>query len=279
MEIPGILAVVLLAASGARASCPVVSEIAAAPSAGNTEWIEVAEVSGEGIDLGGWTLGDGSVRRTIEAPAPLAAGGFLVVAADCAKLWAQFGTSSIPCARTAGWNQLSKEADRVVLRDAGDGLCDSVAWERASWGDWPAGRSLERIGLERTGNDPTNWVATSHPLGGTPGWRGESALEPIGAASSVEVVSRRVRPGKDPARMRLHAAWDLRVKAEVYDLSRRKLATLLDGQIPASGELEWDGVAAGRLVPPGAYGIVVEFGPADRVPGRRLFREWVVVGK
>jgi hypothetical protein len=279
MKFLRVLATLLGAIAHAGASCPVVSEIAAAPASGNTEWIELADLSGMGEDVSGWSLDDGNVRRTIDAPARLAADGFLVVAADCAKLMAQFGSSSIPCAQTAGWSQLSMEEDRVVLRDAEGRLCDSVAWTRSGWGDWPSGRSLERLDLGRSGNEAANWVASSAGLGGTPGWKGEAALEPIGGGVGIEMLARRVRPGRESGRIRLRAPWNLQVKAEVYDLSRRKVATFFDGQIPASGELEWDASAKGRHVPPGVYAVVLEFGPSGRVSGKSLFREWLVVEK
>jgi hypothetical protein len=279
MERLGIPAVLLVAITHADLSCPVISEIAAAPTTGNTEWIELADRSGSDNDVSGWSLDDGSVRRSIVAGARVAAGDFLVVAADCVKLKAQFGTSSIPCAQTAGWSPLSQQDDRVVLRDPQGRLCDSVAWSRSSWGDWPSGRSLERIDLSRSGSMSTNWVASSAALGGTPGWKGEIALEPIGGGVGIEVIARRVRPGLESARIRLRSPWNLRVKAEAYDLSRRKVATFFDGQIPASGELEWDARSQGRIVPPGVYAVVIEFGPEGRVAGKSLFREWLVVEK
>lgn len=271
----------ILAASLACAdqTCPVVSEIAASPRVGETEWIELIDLSGNERDLAGWTLDDGTLRRSIASPASLAANGYLVVASDCAKLTAQFPTASIRCAQTSGWNRLSTESDQLVLRDPQGVRCDSIAWSRASWGDWPSGRSMERIDPVRSGNEASNWVATSHPLGGTPGWKGGIALEPVGGALGIEILSRRAAPGRETAKIRLRAPWNLEVKAEIYDLTRRRLATIFDGQIPATGELEWDARAEGRWVPPGVYVVVVEFGPAGRVSGTRLFRDWLVVEK
>lgn len=276
MGFPWILAASLACADQ---NCPVVSEIAASPRVGETEWIELADVSGSDRDLAGWTLDDGAVRESIVSPARLAANGYLVVASDCAKLTTQFPASSIPCAETSGWNRLSVESDRLVLRDPQGARCDSIAWNRATWGEWPSGRSMERIDLGRSGNEPSNWIATSNPLGGTPGRKAESALEPIGGMLGIEVLSRRAAPGRERAKIRLRAPWNLEVKAEVYDLSRRKITTIHDGQIPASGELEWDARVAGRGVVPGVYAVVVEFGPAGRVVGKRIFRDWLVVEK
>lgn len=275
-RIPWILAASIVCADQ---SCPVISEIAASPRVGETEWIELANRSGVARDLSGWTLDDGSLREAIAGSARLAGNGFLVVASDCAKLTAQFGTTSIPCVQTTGWSRLSTDSERVVLRDPQGALCDSVAWNRATWGDWPTGRSMERIDLARSGNEAQNWVATSNSLGGTPGWKGDNALDPIGGAVGMELVSRRVAPGGENAKIRLRASWDLHVKAEVFDLSRRKVTTIFDGQIPASGELEWDAKAGGRAVSPGVYMVVVEFGPAGRVAGTSRFRDWLVVEK
>lgn len=271
----------ILAASIACAdqNCPVVSEIAASPRVGETEWIELADVSGNDRDLAGWTLDDGVLGKSIASPAKLAGNGHLVVASDCAKLTAQFPTASISCAETIGWNRLSTESDRLVLRDPQGARCDSIAWNRANWGEWSNGRSMERIDLGRSGNEPSNWVATSNTLGGTPGRKAESALEPIGGTLGIEILSRRAAPGRESAKIRLRGPWNLEVKAEIYDLTRRKLVTVFDGQIPAGGELEWDARVAGRGVAPGVYAVVVEFGPAGRVAGKRIFRDWLVVEK
>ncbi len=272
-----LLAVAGLVAMG-RSGCPVVSEIAANPSTGEPEWIELADRSGATTILVGWTIDDGATRRWLDSGAVLPASGRLVVAGDCDRLASWYGTSSIPCAEPSAWNALAVGSDKVVLRDADGAACDSVEWSKASWGDWPKGRSLERIDLARGGNDPANWIATSSPLGGTPGWEGHPALEPKGADIRIEMLSRKVVPSETRALVRVHAPWDLRLKAELFDLSRRRAALLHDGRIPASGELAWNGVHGGKSVLPGAYMLLLEIGPGgDDVEAR--FREWVVVAK
>jgi len=261
-----------------RSACPVVSEIAANPSTGEPEWIELADRSGTKTNLVGWTVDDGTTRRRLDSTAVLPASGRLVVAGDCERLASWYGTSSIPCAKPSAWNALAVGADRVVLRDAGGAVCDSIEWNDASWGDWPKGRSLERIDLARTGNDPANWIATSSPLGGTPGWEGAPALEPKGAGIRLEMLSRKVVPGQPRALVRIHAPWDLHLKAELFDLSRRRAATLHDGRIPASGELVWNGAHDGKPVLPGAYMLLVEIGSGSKDVQAR-WREWIVVAK
>ncbi len=255
-----------------------VSEIAANPSTGEPEWIELADRSGIKTDLVGWTIDDGTIRRRLDSTAILPAKGRLVVASDCDRLASWYGTSSIPCAEASAWNALAVGSDRVVLRDANGGDCDSVEWNESSWEDWPEGRSLERIDLARTGNDPANWIATSAPLGGTPGWEGVPVLEPVGAGIRIEMVSRKIVPGESRVLARVHAPWNLRLKAEVFDLSRRRAAIPHDGRIPANGELVWNGTHGGRMVLPGVYMLLLEIGSgSDDVQARS--REWIVVAK
>ena len=272
-------AVFVLVISGAwGAVCPVLSEIAAAPPTGRPEWVELADLSGVGVDLRGWSLGDGFGWRSLDSSAYLPAGGRLVLASDCPELRRQFGTASVGCASPVGWNQLSVEQDRVVLRRADGSWCDSVGWNAKVWGDWPSGRSRERIDLDRPGNDPGNWVASSAVGGGTPGWEERRALEPLGGPTGVEVVVRRIRPGVRAGLVKIRAPWNLYLGAEVYDLSRRRVANLWSGQIPASGELAWDGGAGGRPVAPGVYLLLLELGStATKVEVRH--REWLVVEK
>lgn len=278
MVVRHFLLVVLGLASGVRAGCPVVSEIAANPLAGDVEWIELANLAGAKTILAGWTIDDGATRRLLDSTAVLPAQGRLVVASDCQRLMSWYGTTSIPCAEASAWNALAVGSDRVVLREANGAVCDSVEWNDASWEDWPKGRSLERIDLARTGNDPANWIATSATLGGTPGWEGAPALEPQGAGIRAEMVSRKVVPGEPRVLARLHAPWNLHMKAELFDLSRRRVAILHDGRIPASGELVWNGAHGGKPVLPGAHMLLLEIG-SEKGDVQARFREWIVVAK
>ncbi len=268
----------ILAASIVRAAplCPVISEIAASPRTGESEWIELADVAGVGRDLAGWTLDDGAEQKALGAPAMLAANGFLVVASDCGKLRAQFPNVAISCVQSSGWNRLSTDSDLVVLRAPEGDVCDAVSWSRKSWGDWPNGRTMERLSFERAAGEPSNWVASSAQGGGTPGWKELNALGPIGGEIGLETLARCAAPGRASVRIRLRAPWNAKVRAEVFDLSRRRVAILQDGQIPANGELEWDGRSGGRWVSPGAYALVIEF---DRAGSKSIRREWLVVDK
>jgi len=263
-----------LAAACRCGTCPVVSEIQALPSTGASEWIEVSNQTETVVDLRGWSLGDGTTQGVLDSGVVLSANGQLVVAYDCARLREQFGTASLPCVQASRWNQLSAESDRIVLRDPDGATCDSVEWSAKSWGDWPSGRSMERMDLSKSGNDPANWVATSNPKGGTPGWKTNSVLEPVGSAISIEMVSRRAAPGARSAIVRLHAPWNARLEAGIHDLSRRRMATVFDGQIPATGELAWDGGA----LRPGVYLLLLELRTSGKDVVAR-FREWVVVEK
>jgi hypothetical protein len=268
------IAILVFAGCGGAGSCPVVSEIQALPLTGGSEWIELSSLTENVINLHGWSVGDGANQGLLDSSAVLPANGQLVLAYDCTRLREQFGTVSLPCVQPSRWNQLSTELDAVVLRGADGVTCDSVQWNAKTWGDWPTGRSMERMDLRRSGSDPANWVASSNPNGGTPGWLTNSVLEPVGSAVSIEVVSRRAIPGTRSAFVRLHAPWNARLQAAIYDLSRRKMAIILDGQIPASGELAWDG---GDLRP-GAYLMLLEFRTGTKDVVAR-FREWVVVEK
>lgn len=266
--------VAVFVGAGIAATCPVISEIEALPNTGAPEWIEISDLSGTVMKLRGWSLDDGTNRAVLDSSAVLRANGQLVLSPDCAGLRSRFGTGDIPCAQPSRWNRLSVTGDAVVLRDSSGKICDSVAWDAKTWGDWPAGRTLERIDLTRSGNDPSNWVASSNASGGTPGWKTNPVLESVGSAISIEVVSRRAAPGARSATIRLHAPWNARLEAGAYDLSRRKVANVFDGQIPASGELAWDGGS----VRPGVYMLLLEF----RTEGKDVvarFREWLVVEK
>lgn len=160
------------------------------------------------------------------------------------------------------------ETDCVILRDATGRLADSVCWNRAGWGEWPRGRSRFRAFPEREGSDPGAWKDSRAPGGASPGW-----TEPPESVQENQlvlgIVRRTVRPGG------VHL-WELRaagtVRVEVFDLARRPLGMLYEGEPPEGGELRWDGRIAGRNLTPGVYLVVAS-------SRGELRREWIAVGK
>ena len=191
----------------------------------------------------------------------------------------------MPCADVPGWMRLSQVEDRLVLRDERGATRDSLAWSAAFWGSWPAGRSRERRSRTEATTMASNWIASPDALGATPGWAFGAApgwAEPGTATFAVSIPERLFCPGDAkvqpvlPIRLTAPPSWKMTVS--VFDLDRRQVRHLLQGNAPASGLLEWDGRDdAGRSCRMGTYLVLVE---ATTDEGRmQLRREWAVLGR
>jgi hypothetical protein len=262
MPAPFFLSVLLSAAAG-----PLFTEVQADPGSGVPEWVEIDGRGGQ--DLSGWTLDDGTTFRKLPDGTSLPEGGILVLSRDCVALRGAWSGASIPCATAMGWNSLSVDSDAVVLRDLSGNAADSVRWNHRTWGDWPAGRSRERISLQDPSCDPANWVASTLP-GGTPGWI-PAVVSPGFAALAMAPERRAVAPGKDN-RIDLSAPAGQRVVLELYDLSRRRIALLWNASAPPEGWVSWDARAGNRNLPPGLYVLLARCGGDSR-------KAWVAVEK
>lgn len=248
-------------------SMPVFSEIQAKPATGVPEWVELLDQGAR--DLSGWTLDDGTTAHALPDGTSIPAAGILVLSSNCTTLLAAWGNAAIPCAKPDGWNALSVDSDAVVLRDASGSKADSVRWSAKTWGTWPANRSRERISSFAPSSDPASWRASTVE-GGTPGWI-PAAVSPGFAALSVAPQSKVATPGKENA-IDLSAPSGAKVALDLYDLSRRHLATLWNAAAPPEGTFSWDGRVDGRNLSPGIYMLLARCGADSR-------RTWIAVGK
>lgn len=245
------------------------TEIQFHPAAGEGEWVEVRNRSGAPLALAGFTLADrASAGAPVAAAAVLAPESLAVLAQDRAALLAAFpGLDTARVLAVAPWASLNNSdggggvADEVVLREP-DGLAaDRVAYSAAGV---PAGTPLEKRGGAWAAALATRGTPLAGPRG--PDTRGAAfALSPRRLGGN----------GRE-----LTLAWVLpwpraKVTVELYDLSGRRAARLLDEV--ASGAADERRVALGDLAP-GLYVAVLRAhdGPravthqaALRVAGRR----------
>lgn len=259
-----------------------ISEVQAGETGGAPEWVEIAQVAGEALTLGGWSLGDSGLRAVFPEGTVLGASGFLVASPDCDALRSAFALPDLACVEPSGWARLATNADRVELLDQDGNARDALAWSREFWGAWPDSFAMARRDFFRPSDDPANWEPSGGPRGGTPGWRGEAAVGWTGGDSTGERVFRAqgrtlisgAREADERMCLQLRAPRGEKVVVTVHDLGRRRIRRLLAGSVPRSGILEWDGRdEARRPVPPGPVVLVAEFG--SPVSERRKL--WVVV--
>jgi hypothetical protein len=179
-----------------------------APSAEDVEWIELYNPMALDMDLSGWSL-EGGVSYTFGEGTVMPAGGYLVVAADPARLVDALGPYA---------GNLSDDGERIDLRNNGGRLIDTVAY-----GDdnpWPvaadgSGLSLAKVDPDAASDHAENWTASAE-LGGTPGE--PNLLDPVAPSTTLGLVA-------------LEATWR-------YDFSGDYLDD--DWAGPAYGDSGWD---------------------------------------
>jgi hypothetical protein len=240
------------------------------PLPSRSEWVELVNPGPLPWNLGGWSLCDGngimdSTRRFALPNVTVEPQAFAVLAAD-SSIFFDHIPSSVP---VIVWNtfpiSLNNSGDSLALFSVDGQLMDRVDY-RASWGDGAAGRSIERISLAASSNDPLNWASSLDSSGATPG-RANSRAHPEGQRGSglLSLEPNPFSPDGDgrhdmlAVRYRLEQA-DSRLDLKIYDVRGRLIRHLANNE-PAgySGEKLWDGKDDnGRTMPTGLYIVYLE---------------------
>lgn len=131
------------------------------------EWLELHNPLSFDLDVSGWTL-RGAVDWTAPHGTIVAAGGYLVVAADPELLAAEtgFGEALGPYD-----GRLANDGERLSLHNQVDRLIDSVEWgQDAPWPVGPdgSGFTLAKVRPDAWSDHAEHWT-TSAERGGTPG--------------------------------------------------------------------------------------------------------------
>ncbi len=148
------------------------------PADDSVEWIELYNPMALDMDLSGWSV-EGGVSYAFADGTVMAAGGYLVVAADPA---------GVPGALGPFEGSLADSGERLELRNNGGRLIDTVAY-----GDddpWPvaadgSGLTLAKMDPDAASDHAENWTASAE-LGGTPGEA--NLLDPLRPPTTVELV-------------------------------------------------------------------------------------------
>lgn len=156
---------------GYRRGSVVISEIMYSP-VGEPEWVELANIAGDTVDVLGWEISNRSTtsRYTMATEfMPFPPSGYIVVTKDTALLAQRYGRLSrgvlqVPTLPTFLFNN---SGDAVVVFDNAGLQMDSVKYA-STWGGG-GGASMERIDLLDAPNDSVNWASSADSMRATPG--------------------------------------------------------------------------------------------------------------
>lgn len=147
-----------------------INEIMYAPTGSEPEWVEIANISADTINLKGWMVSDNIVtsRHVITTRTVLLAPNtFAVLAKDSAALLDVHPNIPSTVLHVAALPSLNNSGDAVVVYDDRSATMDSVAY-LPGWGG-SNGNSLERIDPSGSSTQQTNWGTSRHPERSTPG--------------------------------------------------------------------------------------------------------------
>lgn len=247
-----------------------ITEVQFHPANGEGEWIEVANRSGDPLDVGAFTLSDrGGQPGTPRGGTGLIAPDSLAVFAqhraellvrfpdiDATRVW-----EVVPWSALNNTNGADGIADAAIVRERDGTLSDRVDYSSASV---PSGVPLER----RDGGWWPSLRALGTPLA--------PPVVPPAVAGSFRVSPRRIACGSGIATL----AWDVpwprsRATLELYDLAGRRVARVIESlEIPSRGERSW----STRGLTPGVYVVVFHVVAADRSDQRTASQVLRVVG-
>jgi hypothetical protein len=144
----------------------VINEIMYAPSTGEPEWIELYNRTTEVINLKNWKISDAFTAVTITTQDKvIPANSFIIISKDSTIL----NFYSVPVQIvTTNIASLNNTGDAVVIGDENNINIDSVSY-LPSWGGNTGGKSLERIDVNISSTDSTNWRTSKSIFKATPG--------------------------------------------------------------------------------------------------------------
>ncbi len=259
----------------------VLSEVLAAPTDGQQEWIEL-EAVGEGVPLGQYAIRDEDGPWRSLPQMTLDAGQLLVVAQDSTALvqwmmenriaagvdaWCGHPGAILLRSLPGSWPSLNNEsasnrefADRVYLGGPSGEVLDHVQWGGDSASALPvpeAGTSLERVSIQAASARIANWAPSTAQSGATPGCQ-NSRSRPPGSAGGLRLEPRVLDPGRGaPA---IHVLYDrvpddAAVRLRIFDLWGNRVRDLASDDLGGGPRhWTWDGRDdSSQAVPPGGY--------------------------
>jgi len=161
-----------------------INEIMYNPFEGESEWIEIVNVSNHSINLKNWYVSDLMPSPTksliTKVDEYLQPGEYAVLTSDTAKFpyytpkkffQTKFGT-------------LNNTFDGIIIYDFNGRMIDSVFYN-SKWG-YKKGYSIERISLAVSSTDSTNWLLSLSKDGATPGY--ENSINNISTYKKNSIV-------------------------------------------------------------------------------------------
>ena len=252
------------------------NEIYYAPDAGIAEFIELAVLSSDQLDLSGWHFSDSDTSNLHYLPGETVSAGDLIVISNDSSLLPHLPLNGILLVSPDGFPTLNNSGDDIFLFDPAGTVNDSISFSD-DWGGGD-GRSLEKLNPQLDSPDPDNWGTCTAVEKMSPGSDNSILVETLPEAGNILLDPNPFSPDGDSFEDELRISYSLPfaqayLTMQIFDSIGREVRTLARNLVTgAEGILTWDGrFDHGNRARIGIYIIKVE--AVDQSTGQSV--EWV----
>ena len=233
----------------------IVNEIMFETDEGKSEYLELFNISGNPVELGGWFFKEspGKTFPVSLGSKILQTNEYFLIAADSSVLM-DFpylaNSENITILNSASLN-LSNSADKIIISDIFGNTIDSVSYNS----DWhnsqipiTKNKSLERINPQMNSNDPSNWSTCVFTEGGSPLKQNSIFTGNVSTDSKMEISPNPFSPDNDGFEDFTVIAYNLtqavsQIRIRIFDSKGRKVRTLVSNRpTGAKGKIIFDGL-------------------------------------
>lgn len=180
---------------GASERSVIVNEIMYDPDSGESEWVELKNITSAAINLKNWSLSDLLTTPTKSIITNqdyfLPSNEMVIAARD--SIFCFYHPELINKTLIVNYGILGNTEDGILVYDYRDGIIDSVIY-KSSWGH-KKGYSLERISQNKSSKDSSNWTLSLSSEKSTPGKENSVVGIPDGKRNDLVVNEIMYDPG------------------------------------------------------------------------------------
>ena len=252
------------------------NEIYYAPDAGIAEFIELAVLSSDQLDLTGWHFSDSDTSNLRYLPGETVSAGDLIVISNDSSLLPHLPLNGILLVSPDGFPTLNNSGDDIFLFDPAGTVNDSISFSD-DWGGGD-GRSLEKLNPQLDSPDPDNWGTCTAVEKMSPGSDNSILVETLPEAGNILLDPNPFSPDGDSFEDELRISYSLPfaqayLTMQIFDSIGREVRTLAKNLVTgATGILAWDGrFDNGNRARIGIY--IIKVDAVDQSTGQSV--EWV----
>ncbi len=232
----------------------VINEIMFDPDEDNNEFIELFNLSGASVNIGGWKITDesGNSFKLSEISFIVSPNSFYLLAADSSVVKKyNLSDNSSKNILNVSYLNLSNEGELLLLTDLKGNVIDSIRysskWHNKNFTS-TKNISLEKINPKLDGNLSSNWSSSANPIGATPGKQNSIFAVNPNSESKISVSPNPFSPDNDGFEDFTVINYKLnqnvsQVRIKIFDSRGRLVRTLVNNQPSAqNGSVIFNGL-------------------------------------